>query len=121
MRGEMERVLAEYEAAQQEPLTRHPLAALITHDLADDVRDLVASNSYRVTGSPGRGNWAETPWVAVFDPLVTETAQRGFYVVYLFRGDGSAVYLPGSGNDRSLEPRWKNVLFQNWTMTAPSL
>jgi 5-methylcytosine-specific restriction enzyme A len=89
----MERVLAEYPAAQQEPLTGHPLAALLTHDLPDDVRDLVASDSYRVTGSPGRGNWAETPWVAIFDRLVTETAQRGFYVVYLFRGDGSAVYL----------------------------
>jgi 5-methylcytosine-specific restriction enzyme A len=24
---------------------------------------------------------------------VTETAQRGFYVVYLFRGDGSAIHL----------------------------
>jgi 5-methylcytosine-specific restriction protein A len=89
----MEQVLAEYPAAQQEPLTGHPLATLLTHDLADDVRDLVASDSYRVTGSPGRGSWAETPWVAVFDRLVTETAQRGFYVVYLFRGDGSALYL----------------------------
>jgi 5-methylcytosine-specific restriction protein A len=61
--------------------------------LANDVREMVGSDSYRVTGSPGRGNWAETPWVSVFDRLVTETAQRGFYVVYLFRGDGTAVYL----------------------------
>jgi 5-methylcytosine-specific restriction enzyme A len=29
----------------------------------------------------------------VFDRLVTETAQRGLYVVYLFRSDGAAVYL----------------------------
>lgn len=93
MRNEMEQVLAEYPDARQQPLTGHPLAALLTHDLADDVRDLVASDSFRVTGSPGRGNWAETPWLAVFDRLVTETAQRGFYVVYLFRGDGSALYL----------------------------
>jgi 5-methylcytosine-specific restriction protein A len=46
-----------------------------------------------VAGSPGKGNWAETPWVAVFDPLVTETAQRGYYIVYLFRGDGNKVCL----------------------------
>jgi 5-methylcytosine-specific restriction protein A len=69
------------------------LATFITHDLADEVRDLVDDDSYKVTGSPGRGNWAETPWVSVFDRLVTETAQRGFYVVYLFRGDGDAAYL----------------------------
>jgi 5-methylcytosine-specific restriction protein A len=25
--------------------------------------------------------------------LITETAQRGYYIVYLFRGDGAAVHL----------------------------
>src|SRR5439155_42289 len=68
----------------------HPVATLISHELADEIRDLVDSDSYRVTGSPGRGNWAETPWVSVFDRLVTDTAQRGFYIVYLLRGDGTA-------------------------------
>ena len=86
------RVLTEYPSARQGELTDHPLAAHISHDLRDELAGLV-DDSYKVTGSPGRGNWAETPWVAVFDPLVTETAQRGFYVVYLFRGDGGAVYL----------------------------
>ena len=93
MRNELAEVLTNYSAARTEPLTDHPLAAFIGHDLRDAVREMIASDSYKITGSPGRGNWAETPWVAVFDPLVTETAQRGFYVVYLFRGDGEAVYL----------------------------
>ena len=86
-------VMAGYPAARQEALTGHPLAALITHGLTADVAEAVGSNSYKVTGSPGRGNWAEIPWVAVFDPLVTETAQRGFYVVYLFSSDSSHVSL----------------------------
>ena len=33
------------------------------------------------------------PWIAVFDPTVTTSATRGFYVVYLFASDMSAVYL----------------------------
>jgi 5-methylcytosine-specific restriction protein A len=93
MRDEMERVLAEYPSARSDPLTDHPLARLLTRDLADEARESLANDSYLVTGSPGRGNWAETPWLAIFDRLVTETAQRGFYVVYLFRGDGAAVTL----------------------------
>ena len=93
MRYELARVLLEYSAAREQSLTDHPLAHHITHDLADEVRERVDSDSYEVTGSPGRGNWAETPWVSVFNRLVTETAQRGFYLVYLFRGDGTAVYL----------------------------
>jgi 5-methylcytosine-specific restriction protein A len=44
-------------------------------------------------GSPGTGNWAEVPWLAVFDSLVTDTATRGYYVVYLFHASQRVVYL----------------------------
>jgi MrcB-like, N-terminal domain len=39
---------------------------------------------YIVQGSGGRGNTAEVPWIAVFDPDETETPRKGMYVVYLF-------------------------------------
>ena len=42
---------------------------------------------YKVEGSPGQGNWAKVPWISVFDLLVTDSAQRGYYPVYLFRND----------------------------------
>src|SRR5437868_2504464 len=32
------------------------------------------------------------PWVAVFDPLVTDSAERGYYPVYLFREDFGGLY-----------------------------
>jgi 5-methylcytosine-specific restriction protein A len=44
-------------------------------------------------GSPGAGNWAEVPWLAVFEPLVTDTATRGYYLVYLFHTSEPVVYL----------------------------
>ncbi|MGZ6966073.1 MAG: MrcB family domain-containing protein [Acidimicrobiia bacterium] len=43
--------------------------------------------------SAGQGNWAETPWVSGFDLNVTDTATRGYYVVFLVRGDGAGVAL----------------------------
>jgi 5-methylcytosine-specific restriction protein A len=89
----LQTVLAEYPNAQLQPLTDHSVARLLMHILPELLSRMVEGSSYIVAGSPGRGNWAETPWVAIFDPLVTDTAQRGFYVVYLLRGDGSAVYL----------------------------
>ena len=52
MRDELGRVLLEYPAARQRPLTDHPLAHHLTHDLADEVRERVDSDSYKVTGSP---------------------------------------------------------------------
>ncbi len=44
-------------------------------------------------GSHGNGNWSAVPWFAVFEPTVTTSAQRGYYVVYLFSADMKHLYL----------------------------
>ena len=44
----------------------------------------VLSDRYLVNGSVGQGNWAEIPWICVFDRQITTSAQRGYYIVYLF-------------------------------------
>jgi len=88
----VERVLRDYPAAARQPLAGHPLAMFMREDLAAGLARLVG-RPYQVQGSPGLGNWAETPWVAAFEPSITTTAQRGFYVVYLIAGDGSGLYL----------------------------
>jgi 5-methylcytosine-specific restriction enzyme A len=46
-----------------------------------------------VEGSPGRGNWAAVPWISVFDPIITTSATKGFYVVYLFHVSKPIVHL----------------------------
>jgi hypothetical protein len=49
--------------------------------------------THSVKGSAGVGGLPFVPWVAVFDPDETETAQRGMYVVYLFSADKTRLYL----------------------------
>ena len=44
-------------------------------------------------GSAGEENWAEVPWLAAFDPVVTDSATRGYYVVYRFHVSESIVHL----------------------------
>jgi len=51
------------------------------------------SDTYKIVGSAGKGNWAACPWVAVLDPDVTMTPQSGFYLVYLFSERMDRVYL----------------------------
>jgi len=46
-----------------------------------------------VEGSPGQGNWAAVPWISVFDPAITTSATRGYYVVYLFHASEPVVHL----------------------------
>lgn len=95
MREAFQRIAAEFLQARQEPLARHPLAQFIRGDARDQVRASLAADyqSLLVTGSPGAGNWATVPWIAVFDPAVTDSATRGYYLVYLFSADMQRVYL----------------------------
>lgn len=89
------RVLSEYVDASQEPFEKHELAKLIRGDLADAVEAIVddSTGTYLVKGSAGQGVWARGPWVAIFNRLVTTSAQSGYYVCILFREDMQGVYL----------------------------
>jgi len=87
-------VLNNYPQAILGPLKDSPTAQHLRHDFPKAVRDIVNPlGEYIVEGSAGQGQWARSPWVAIFDPLITDTAQRGYYPVYLFREDFSGLYL----------------------------
>jgi 5-methylcytosine-specific restriction protein A len=49
-------------------------------------------NSFSVKGSTGIGTDADVPWIGIFSGD-SVSAQEGYYLVYLFAADGSAVYL----------------------------
>jgi len=53
----------------------------------------IAPAGILVKGSPGAGNLAQVPWIAFLDPDVTESAQAGIYVVYLWSADAKQLYL----------------------------
>jgi 5-methylcytosine-specific restriction protein A len=93
IREQLEAVMDGVAEARTQPLKAHPLAQRIRNEWPEAVENVVADSSYKVTGSPGKGVWAHTIWLAVFDRMITETAQEGFYLVYLVTADGSRVFL----------------------------
>jgi len=91
----VERALTEYPAARQSsPFSgSHPISSLF-QSMAQMLRasDVVKERaSITVTVSTGQGNWAAIPWIALIGE--GSTIQSGMYCVYLFREDGSGVYL----------------------------
>ena len=52
-----------------------------------------ADAAYIYFSSAGQGNISAAPWVVIFDARLTETAQNGYYPVYLFSTDLSRIYL----------------------------
>jgi 5-methylcytosine-specific restriction protein A len=90
----LSRVLIEYDNSTHDDFADHPLAKFIRHEAPSIIRAIIGKNDrYIVEGSAGHGNWARIPWIAVFDRFITESAQQGYYVVYLFKEDLSGVYI----------------------------
>jgi 5-methylcytosine-specific restriction protein A len=88
------RILNEYPRAMSETYKGHGVADFLRKDIPDLVRRVgEIPAEFEVEGSPGKGQWNRCPWVAILDPLITDTAQKGYYVVYLFREDFSGFYL----------------------------
>jgi 5-methylcytosine-specific restriction enzyme A len=87
-------VLEEYPLANSEKFSNHPLASFIRDQIPNEIINVLKDNDrYISQGSPGKGRWALIPWVAIFDRTITETAQEGYYLVYLFREDCSGIFL----------------------------
>jgi 5-methylcytosine-specific restriction protein A len=92
----LRRIVEEYPLARLDPPAGHPLAHVIRKGAADELRGALAplGGTYLVKGSPGRGSrWAAVPWLAAFDPAVTTSATRGYYLVYLFPTHRERVHL----------------------------
>src|SRR5437899_3414008 len=81
----LHRIGKTYHAARAEGFAGHPLAAFLRGAAAEEIKAALgeAATGLLVAGSAGAGNWAEVPWISIFDPVVTDSATRGCYVVYL--------------------------------------
>jgi 5-methylcytosine-specific restriction protein A len=80
------RIMQEFPAAREQPFARHPLAIFVRTGAVEAVTAALGelAPGLVVKGSAGAGNWADVPWLAVFDPVITGSATRGYYLVYLF-------------------------------------
>ena len=108
MRDEFLKILKEYKTARSQPLKKHPLAELITRTIPEHLLDLLEKpRLLKIEGSVGKGNWATCPWIAVFNTTITDTAQFGYYPVYLFREDMQGVYLSINQGVTDIRERYK--------------
>ena len=62
---------------------------ILIHNALPQVLNAWTPNSsrYLIRASDGMGNLLRTPWVATMNREVTESAQEGYYLVYLFSAD----------------------------------
>lgn len=94
MKELFQNILSDYKTAYGQKFAEHPLAKLIRDDIPIAIEKVILEKErYQIKGSAGAGNWSSTPWIGIFDVLITDTAQSGYYPVFLFRDDMSGFYL----------------------------
>lgn len=74
---------------------KHPLGEYLRKNIAEAFRELaILKTSYHVVkASCGTGKWTAVPWIAIFDNRITQSAQKGVYIVYLLNKDTQELYL----------------------------
>ena len=73
--------------------TDHITYDLIEKDWPGYIRQHVNSNRYKVDSSVGQGVLGAIPWLTIMDKSITESATKGYYVVYLFSRSAKKLYL----------------------------
>jgi hypothetical protein len=68
---------------------------LVINILPDQINNSIVyhKDKYHVSGSYGQGNKSEYPWIMISNKQITKSAQKGLYLVYLFRSDMKGFYL----------------------------
>ena len=95
MRTELELIAETYLEAKSQGFSGNAVADFIRNEFVDSIRQELGDTegSLIIDSSAGKGRWADTPWLAFFDPIVTESAQSGYYVVILFGANMDRVVL----------------------------
>lgn len=93
----LKRVAKEYPATKVDKnkteFKNNELVSFLSKGLPEYSQYVYNENLFVSNGSAGKGNWAAVPWIGVFDSEISKSAQRGFYIVYLFSADMQHVYL----------------------------
>ena len=82
---DLARVALEYVRERTGEFAGNEFGNFVRHDLVIEAKKQLTFWPFdlKVKASVGAGNWAAVPWLAYFDPLITDTATKGFYVVFL--------------------------------------
>ncbi|WP_433562306.1 MrcB family domain-containing protein [Nocardia sp. CA-151230] len=86
---------------------------LVERAIPDWIREQPLPSGWASEGSGGKGAPAEIPWSRVYAPEFSPKAGVGWYLVYLFAADGSAVYLSLNQGTTTWDTERKDFRFRS--------
>ncbi|MEP3116172.1 DUF3578 domain-containing protein [Nisaea sp.] len=91
--GILSKISHEYNTEKEQSINQNRLAQYIRKESPEILEQIINRPDIRAKGSPGQGNWADVPWVSIFNIEITISPTRGYYLVYLFDSDMQRVSL----------------------------
>lgn len=90
-----DKIANEYLDSKRGSFGGNPLANFIRQEVPGVISNLsfLDDQNFSVAASAGKGNWATVPWISILHKDVTNSTQRGYYLVYLFSEDMKRLYL----------------------------
>lgn len=104
----MNEYASELSAARESEDFKRPFGSLVRQDISKYLQSNVDASVYCVKGSVGAGRWTDVPWIAVFDKRITQSAQKGVYIVYLLNKDSKTLYLTLNQGATDVSQQGKN-------------
>lgn len=84
-----------YAPEGREAFAGSEMGKIITKEIPKYLKEKAHINEdkFLVVGSIGKGQFAEIPWISIFDKNITQSATKGIYIVYLYTADMKGIYL----------------------------
>lgn len=90
-----QKISSEYLLERKNEFRKNSLAGFVRNEAVNIVKELakIDTNKYKIKASVGQGGWAHVPWLGIFDKEITRSAEKGYYLVYLFSESMDKIYL----------------------------
>lgn len=97
----LKKKLYKQDELEKEELERYKelISKILPTEISSNIEN---KKSMKIKGSYGQGRLSEVPWVAILDTDITNSTQRGYYIVLLFHPEGEGVYI-------TINQGWKNI------------
>jgi len=94
-RAALLRINAEFWDARSDDFKGHKVAKFIRNEVPEILSHALslADSEMVAEASAGKGRWVTSPWVRITDPSISDSAEKGYYPVYLYALDQKTLVL----------------------------
>lgn len=90
----------------------------LIRQIPNELTKMLNRKDFIIKGSMGQGNKTQYPWVAIMNRSLTNTTQKGLYIVYLFKKDMSGFYITLAQGITNFENLYKSKKYEYATKVA---